>query len=186
MAATPSAMKELGTKAPEFELFDTVSDKIKSLEELKSNRATVIMFICNHCPYVIHINEGLVKTANDYIAKGVSFIAISANDVENYPEDSPEKMKLIAEEYHYPFPYLYDETQEIAKNYDAQCTPDIFVYDENMKLVYRGQFDSSRPKNNEPVTGKDLRDALDAILAGKEVGQNQIPSIGCNIKWKQN
>ena len=185
MAATPSAMKELGTIAPDFNLYDTVSGEMKSLNQLKSEKATVVMFICNHCPYVIHINKELVKTAKEYIQKGVSFIAVSSNDVENYPQDSPEKMKDTALENDYPFPYLYDETQETAKDYNAECTPDIFVYNSEMKLAYRGQFDSSRPKNNEPVTGKDLRNALDAVLGGREVDQNQIPSIGCNIKWKK-
>ncbi len=186
MAARESSMLELGTKAPDFKLFDTVSNTIKTLEDLKSEKATVVLFICNHCPYVIHINSKLVEIANNYNPKGISFIAISSNDIENYPEDSPEKMKEVAKKLGYPFPYLYDETQEIAKAYKAECTPDIFVFDGNLKLVYRGQFDSSRPKNNEPVTGVDLIYALEAVLEGREVDKNQIPSIGCGIKWKTN
>lgn len=184
MAATESRMNELGTKAPDFNLYDTVDNKMKNLKELKGKKATVVLFICNHCPYVIHINHELVNTANDFIPKGISFIAISSNDVVNYPQDSPEKMKETADENNYPFPYLYDETQEVAKAYGAECTPDIFVYDSNLKLVYRGQFDNSRPKNNEPITGKDLRNALSAIVEGRTVDQTQIPSIGCSIKWK--
>lgn len=185
MAATPSVMLPLGTEAPKFNLVDTVTDTNKSLNELASDKATVVMFICNHCPYVKHINEELVKLANEYIPKGISFIAISSNDVENYPDDSPEKMREVAEELGYPFPYLFDETQEIAKAYQAACTPDFYVFDKDLKLVYRGQFDESRPGNNVPVTGIDIRNALDNILNGKPVDENQKPSIGCNIKWKK-
>jgi thiol-disulfide isomerase/thioredoxin len=184
MASTPSNMIPLGTIAPDFELIDTVSGNKKSLKELKSDVATVIMFICNHCPYVKHINSELVNVAKQYREKGLSFIAISSNDVVNYPEDSPDKMKVTAETEAYTFPYLYDESQEVARAYDAACTPDFYVFDKELSLVYRGQFDDSRPKNDIPVTGKDLRNALDNILAGKPVDRNQIPSIGCNIKWK--
>jgi len=184
MAATPSAMMPLGTIAPSFELIDTVSGKSMSLSSLKGGKATVILFICNHCPYVIHINIELVNIAKKYQPKGISFVAISSNDVENYPQDGPELMKIHAIKSGYPFPYLYDETQEVARAYDAACTPDIFLFDTNLKCVYRGQFDNSRPKNNIPVTGKDLRNAMDAVLDGKQVPENQIPSIGCNIKWK--
>lgn len=184
MAITPSTMISLGTKAPEFTLIDTVSGKDLSLKDLRSDKATVIMFICNHCPYVKHVNEGLVQLAKDYIPKGIAFIAISSNDVMNFPEDSPGKMKIIASELQYPFPYLYDESQEVARAYDAACTPDFFVYDKDLKLVYRGQMDDSRPKNGIPVTGKDIRAALDCILSGKPVSTHQVPSIGCNIKWK--
>lgn len=184
MAQTPSIMIDLGTTAPYFNLSDTVSGKQISLNEIKSDKATVIMFICNHCPYVKHVNAELVKLANDYIQKGISFVAISSNDVVNYPEDSPEKMKEHALIAGYPFPYLYDETQEVAKAYNAACTPDFYIYDKDLKLVYRGQLDDSRPKNDLPVTGKDIRSALDNILAGKPVDENQKPSIGCNIKWK--
>ncbi len=185
MSETPSKMIPLGTKAPDFVLPDVVSGKTASLEELKSPIATVIMFICNHCPYVKHINEALVKVANEYIPKGVSFIAINSNDVEAYPEDSPENMKIVAKKLGYPFPYLFDETQEVAKAYDAACTPDIFVFDKDLKLVYRGQFDDSRPSLEVEPTGKDLRAALDALLNGEKPSENQIPSVGCNIKWKK-
>jgi len=184
MAQTPSVMIELGSEAPHFILPDTVSGKLIDLNEIKSEIATVIMFLCNHCPYVKHINSELVKLSNEYIQKGISFAAISSNDVIKYPEDSPEKMKETAAMLGYPFPYLYDETQEVAKAYNAACTPDFYIYDKNLKLVYRGQLDDSRPKNEIPVTGKDIRNALDNILAGKEVDHNQKPSIGCNIKWK--
>ncbi len=184
MARTPSSMIELGTLAPDFTLKDTISDEMKSLKELKSDRATVIMFICNHCPFVKHVQKGIVELANDYRKKGISFIAINSNDVESYPEDSPEKMKLVAEKLGYSFPYLYDETQDVARAYDAACTPDFFIFDKDLKCVYRGQMDGARPENSVPVTGIDIRNALEAILAGKPVDENQIPSIGCNIKWK--
>lgn len=184
MAATPSRMVPLGTKAPDFVLPDTISGKIFSLQELKSDKGTLIMFICNHCPFVKHVNKELVKLANDYIPKKISFIAISSNDVKNYPEDSPERMKQIAKELGYPFPYLYDESQEVARNYNAACTPDFFLYDKNLNLVYRGQLDDSRPSNGIPVTGKDIRNAFDNILAEKPILTEQKPSIGCNIKWK--
>ncbi|MFH1198117.1 MAG: thioredoxin family protein [bacterium] len=185
MAATPSSMIELGTTAPDFNLPDTVSGKNISLAELKSEKATVILFICNHCPYVVHIKDVMAKTAGDFIQQGISFAAISSNDVINYPEDSPEKMKEFALKNKFTFPYLYDESQKAAHAYHAECTPDIFVYDKDLKLVYRGQFDDSRPGNNVPVTGKDLRTALENIISGKPVDTNQKPSIGCNIKWKR-
>lgn len=184
MAATPSNMMPLGTKAPDFKLLDTISGKELSLQELKSDKATVIMFICNHCPFVKHVRMGLVQLAADYILKGISFIAISSNDVAGYPEDSLAEMKKVARQFGYPFPYLYDETQEVARAYMAACTPDFYVFDKNLQLVYRGQMDDSRPSNDIPVTGKDIREALDAILAGKPVSPDQKPSIGCNIKWK--
>lgn len=184
MARTPSNMLPLGTPAPDFTLLDTVSGKTVSLDELKSDKATVIMFICNHCPFVKHVDEAIVSLTKDYQAKGVSVIAISSNDVENYPQDSPELMKEEAEKVGYTFPYLYDETQEVAKAYDAACTPDFYVFDKDLKCAYRGQLDDSRPGNDKPVTGKDLRAALDEILEGKEVSAPQIPSLGCNIKWK--
>lgn len=184
MARTPSNMLPLGTSAPEFKLPDTISGKTLSLNELKSDKATVIMFICNHCPFVKHVDEGIVSLAKDYQAKGVSFVAISSNDVENYPQDSPELMKEEAEKVGYTFPYLYDKTQAVAKAYDAACTPDFYVFDKDLKCAYRGQLDDSRPGNGKPVTGQDLRAALDEILEGKEVSAPQIPSLGCNIKWK--
>lgn len=184
MALTPSTMIPLGSTAPDFILPDVVISAEMSLEDLKSDTATVIMFICNHCPYVKHVQSGLVELANDYITKGVRFIAINSNDAVNYPEDSPENMKAVAERFGYPFPYLFDESQEIAKAYDAACTPDFFIYDNALKLVYRGQMDDSRPGNGIPVTGNDIRTALDEILAGNELSPEQVPSIGCNIKWK--
>lgn len=184
MARTPSHMMPLGTNAPNFELLDTLSGEMRSLDELKSEKATVIMFICNHCPFVKHVDQGLVSLAHDYLNKGVKFIAISSNDVENYPQDGPELMKEEAEKVGYPFPYLYDETQEVAKAYDAACTPDFFIFDQDMKCAYRGQLDGSRPGNEVPVTGEDIRAALDDLLADRPVEGVQKPSLGCNIKWK--
>jgi len=184
MAATPSSMMPLGTRAPEFTLPDTVTGENMSLRQLQGEKATLIMFLCNHCPYVLHINDALVRVAKQYQPLGVSFVAISSNDIINYPQDGPDLMKIHAERSGYTFPYLYDESQEVAKAYDAACTPDLFLFDAGLKCVYRGQFDSSRPKNNFPDTGKDLRAALDAVLAGRNVPEMQIPSIGCNIKWK--
>lgn len=183
--AVLSKMMELGTIAPEFSLPDTISGKTLSLSDIKSDVATVVIFICNHCPYVKHINKKLVEVANKYQEKGIQFVAISSNDVTTHPQDGPEHMKKVAEENAYPFPYLYDETQEIAKAYGAECTPDIFVFDADLKCVYRGQFDETRPNKGTP-TGKDLSDALDAILAGEEVNEDQKPSMGCSIKWKEN
>lgn len=184
MARTLSLMVELGTLAPDFELPDTISGTNLNLQKIKGSVATVIMFICNHCPFVKHINDGLVSLANDYGGKGISFVAISSNDVINYPDDSPEKMKETALNAGYPFPYLYDESQEVAKKYQAVCTPDFFIYDKDLKLVYRGQLDDSRPGNEIPVTGKNIRQALDCLLNNQPVSQEQRPSIGCNIKWK--
>lgn len=184
MAATPSTMVPLGFKAPDFSLLDTVSNTYKSLNELKSDAATVIMFICNHCPFVKYVNDQLVKLALDYQPKGISFIAINSNDTNNYPEDSPEKMKEYATKLKYPFPYLFDNTQQVAKAYDAACTPDFYIFDMELNCVYRGQLDDSRPGNEKPLTGKDMRNAFNAILAGQEVSKEQLPSIGCNIKWK--
>jgi peroxiredoxin len=184
MAATETLRIPLGFKAPDFRLLDTVSDAPLSLNELKGEIATVIMFICNHCPYVKHVNQQLVSLANDYMAKGIAFIAISSNDVVNYPQDGPELMKANAKEEKYPFPYLYDETQEVAKAYHAACTPDFSIFDKDLLCVYRGQLDDSRPKNDSISDGKDIRAALDAILAGNPVSEKQIPSLGCNIKWK--
>ncbi|MBD0823900.1 thioredoxin family protein [Aestuariibaculum marinum] len=185
MANTPSNMLPLGTKAPLFKLPDTVSDSMVSLENAKGQTGTVVMFICNHCPFVIHINKAIVSIANTYAEKGIAFIAISSNDVVNYPQDGPDKMKAHAKAESYPFPYLYDETQEVAKAYDAACTPDLYVFDNDLKLTYRGQLDDSRPGNGLPVTGADLTHALDCLIEGIENTQTQKPSIGCNIKWKR-
>ena len=184
MAQTPSTMIPLGTKAADFKLPDTLSNRVISLSELKSDIATVIIFICNHCPYVKHIEASLVETAKLYQAKGISFIAISSNDASQYPDDRPEKMRKEALQHHYSFPYLYDETQAIAKAYHAACTPDLYVFDRDLLCVYRGRYDDSTPGNNKPVTGADLRHALDCILSGKPVPTEQNASVGCNIKWK--
>lgn len=184
MALTESSMLPLGTKAPNFHLQDTVSGNYYSLDDLKSDKATVIMFICNHCPYVIHVNPEVVRIANEYKNKGVSFIAVSSNDVEAYPEDAPDKMSIVAKVLKYPFPYLYDKRQEMARNYDAACTPDFYVFDGDLKLAYRGRLDASRPGTSVPLDGKDLRNALDCILNKEEI-ETQYPSAGCNIKWKQ-
>lgn len=184
MVVTPSSMLPIGTPAPAFNLPDTVSGETLSLDQLKSDKATVIMFICNHCPYVQHIHHKLVDITNAYQSKGIQFIAISANDVEKYPEDGPDKMREMAETLGFLFPYLYDESQDVAKAYHAECTPDFFIFDHDLKCVYRGCFDESSPGNDIPVTGDKLGAALDAILAGEPVANDQKPSIGCNIKWK--
>jgi peroxiredoxin len=180
MAKTPSTMIPLGTTAPEFSLPDVNSGKTVSYADLAGERGTLVMFICNHCPFVKLIKDGLVALCNEYPARGINVVAISSNDVLNYPDDSPE---LMAEE-GYPAPYLYDETQSVAKAYAAACTPDFFLFDANARLVYRGQFDDARPGSDAPVTGKDLRAAMDALLAGTAISQDQKPSLGCNIKWK--
>ncbi len=185
MARTPSNMMPLGTLAPDFTLPDTVSGNPLSLRELAGTQATLIMFICNHCPFVKHINTELVRLAHDYQPHGVAFIAISANDAANYPEDAPDKMREHAVALGYPFPYLYDESQAVAKAYDAACTPDFYLFDSQLHCAYRGQLDDSRPDSGIPVTGQDIRTALDALLAGQPVNPDQKPSLGCNIKWKE-
>lgn len=177
-------MQALGAAAPDFELTDVISGNLVSLRPGTSGVATVVMFICNHCPYVRHIIEEVVRLANDYQPADVSFVAINSNDANEYPEDAPIKMKDYAERYGYPFPYLYDEDQTVAKAYDAACTPDFFVYDSDLKLVYRGRMDGATPGNDVPVTGKELRAALDALLSGDQPPAEQHPSIGCSIKWK--
>jgi peroxiredoxin len=184
MAATPSNMLPLGTKAFDFELYDTVSNQKLSLNQAKSKIATIIMFICNHCPYVIHILPELVATAKKYKDLGFEFIAINSNDIEHYPADSPDKMKAIAERYDFSFPYLFDETQAVAKAYQAACTPDFYMFDKNLLCVYRGRFDDSTPGNTHPVTGKELLGAMESIFHGGKINQDQKASIGCNIKWK--
>ncbi|GAA4107263.1 thioredoxin family protein [Aquimarina addita] len=184
MAKTSSNMLPLGTVAPDFNLINTITNSHTSLSDVKGSIATVVMFICNHCPFVIHVNEEIVRIANDYRVQGFGFVAISSNDVENYPQDSPENMLRTAQENKYPFPYLYDKKQEVAKAYDAACTPDFYLFDTKLKLIYRGQLDDSRPGNGIPVNGRDLRQALDAVLSNKRVSELQKPSIGCNIKWK--
>lgn len=176
-------MLPLGTTAPDFKLPDT-NGKTVALADFKDKSALLVLFICNHCPYVKHIRTGLAQLARDYSPRGVAIVGINSNDVANYPEDSPAKMKEEVKSAGYTFPYLYDESQAVAQAYRAACTPDIYLFDKNRELVYRGQFDDSRPGNGVPVTGKDLRAALDAVLAGKPVSPNQKTSIGCNIKWK--
>lgn len=183
MVAVNSTMLPLGTVAPEFTLPDPVTGKSISLADFKG-KPLVVMFVCNHCPFVKHIRAGLAQFGRDYISRGAAIVAISANDVANYPQDGPEKMKEEAKAAGYTFPYLYDESQAVAKAYRAACTPDFYLFDKDHRLVYRGQFDDSRPSNSSPVTGKDLREALDAVLSGKAVSAVQKPSIGCNIKWK--
>jgi peroxiredoxin len=183
MALTPSTMLPLGSQAPDFRLPDT-DGKTVSLNDFKDAPALLVIFLCNHCPYVKHVRHGLAALAREYQAKGVAVVGISANDVSTHPDDSPENMAREKAEVGYTFPYLYDESQEVAKAYQAACTPDFFVFDRDRKLVYRGQMDGSRPGNDVPVTGKDLRAALDAVLAGQPVSQDQKPSLGCNIKWK--
>ncbi|MET1260070.1 thioredoxin family protein [Flagellimonas sp. DF-77] len=184
MARTPSNMLPLGTKAPDFSLFDTVSGQTLGLSEMKGRKGTVIMFICNHCPFVVHVNPQLAELGRQYQEKGIGFIAISSNDVENYPQDAPHLMTKTAQMEGYTFPYLYDESQETAKAYDAACTPDFYLFDAQDALVYRGQLDDSRPGNGIPLSGDDLREAMDALLDGKDQTVDQKPSIGCNIKWK--
>ncbi len=182
MAATPSTMLPLGTKAPDFQLPDP-QGKIISLSDFDGSSALLVMFICNHCPFVIHLAGEIAKLAKEYQTRDVAVIAINSNDIENYPADSPAKMAEMIEEYGYSFAYLFDETQEVAKAYHAACTPDFYVFDSNKQLAYRGQFDDSRPSNDVQVTGADLRAALDAVLSGSAVDTDQRPSIGCNIKW---
>jgi peroxiredoxin len=182
MARTPSTMLPLDTKAPDFSLVN-VDGKIVSLKDFKGAPALLVIFMCNHCPFVKHLADHLAQFAAEYTAKGAAIVGISSNDVANHPADSPEQMVREAEERGYVFPYLYDETQEVAKAYHAACTPDFFLFDRDHKLVYRGQFDSSRPDSGTPVTGADLRAAMDAVLAGEKPSEKQMPSIGCNIKW---
>lgn len=185
MSLTPSTMLPLGTTAPDFTLPDAVSSNLCSLSNLKGEKGTVIMFLSNHCPFVRHVNDEIVRVANDYRVTGFGFVAIMSNDVEAYPDDHPDLMWKTARKFHYPFPYLYDQTQEVAKNYDAACTPDFYLFDSELKLIYRGQLDNSRPGNGIPVNGRDLREALDAVLNNRNVPEPQKPSIGCNIKWKK-
>lgn len=184
MAKTQSSMLPLGTQAPEFSLTDAMSGKTVSLNKHDNHFSTVVMFICNHCPYVKHVNPELTRLATDYMPKNVRFIAINANDIEHYPDDSPENMKKTAIELGYPFPYLFDETQEVAMAYQAKCTPDFFVFDKELALVYRGQLDNSRLGNNIQLTGESIRKALDCLLDNQPVPtEDQKPSLGCNIKW---
>jgi peroxiredoxin len=183
MAAVTSIMLPLGTEAPAFQLPDTQGKTI-SISDFRDAPALLVVFMCNHCPYVKHIRESLVELVKEYQAKGVAVVAINANDVDAYPDDSPELMARDAETYGYTFPYLYDQTQQVARAYKAACTPDFFLFDRDRRLVYRGQIDSSRPGNDKPLSGEDLRAALEAVLTGGQISPQQKPSMGCNIKWK--
>ena len=184
MALTESNMLALGTEAPAFTLPDTISDTFISLQDGNQYRGTLIMFICNHCPFVVHVNEELVRMGYDLMSKDVRVIAISSNSIISHPQDGPDKMKIHAEKEGYPFPYLYDESQDIARAYDAACTPDFFLFDSDLKLFYRGRLDASRPGNDIPVDGSDLRLAVDDMLRDMDPPERQYPSAGCNIKWK--
>ena len=183
MALTPSTMLSLGTTAPPFSLPDTDGATV-SLDDFAGRKALVVIFMCNHCPYVKHLADGLAALGRDYGPRDVGIVAISSNDVDTHPDDSPAKMKEEKAARGYAFPYLFDDIQEVAAAYEAACTPDFFLFDADRRLVYRGQFDDSRPGSDEPVTGADLRAALDAVLAGQPVTDEQKPSLGCNIKWK--
>jgi peroxiredoxin len=185
MVKTASTMMPLGAVAPDFSLPNTIDGKVMSLADFKEKQALLMMFICNHCPFVVHVQEELARVGRDYQDKDIAIVAVSANDADNYPDDAPALLKERAEQLGYAFPYLYDESQSTAKAYSAACTPDFFLFDADRKLVYRGQMDGSRPGNNIPVTGVDLRRAIDALLDGQSISTDQTPSIGCNIKWKE-
>lgn len=187
MASVSSTMLDLGVQAPDFQLPNTnpaAGDDTVSLQDYAGAKALLVVFMCNHCPYVVHIRDALVELVKEYQAKGLAMVGISANDVTTHPKDGPEQMRAAAVEHGFTFPYLYDEDQAVAKAYRAACTPDFFLFDHDQKLVYRGQFDAARPGNKEPVTGADLRAALDAVLAGHAISSEQRPSMGCNIKWR--
>jgi peroxiredoxin len=184
MARTESAMIALGTTAPEFRLEDVIATQWKTLDETRAEHGLLVMFICRHCPFVKHVEKELAALGNEYPSKGIGIVAISSNDADCYSEDSPPSLRQQAEKLGFAFPYLFDESQEVARAYDAACTPDFFLFDKDLKLVYRGQLDDSRPGNGIPVTGKDLRGALDALIAGQPISAEQKPSLGCNIKWK--
>jgi len=184
MALTESVMKELGSPLPSFALPDVVSGRMVSPEDYADRKALLVMFICRHCPYVKHVEQELARIGRDYADKPVGIIAISSNDAANYPDDVPESLREQALQLGFNFPYCYDESQDAARAFDAACTPDFFLYDEQRRLVYRGQLDDSRPGNGKPVTGRDLRAAIDAVLEGRPVSKDQRPSAGCNIKWK--
>ena len=184
MAAVNSTMLALGTKAPDFKLPSATGGTI-SLKDFSTSKGLLVMFICNHCPFVKHVREGLVRLVKEYQDKGVAVVGINANDSQTYPDDSPEQMAVEAKQHGYTFPYLYDEAQQVARAYQAACTPDFFLFDADRKLVYRGQLDDSRPGSSKPVTGRDLRAAIDAVLTGKPVAGNQKASVGCSIKWKR-
>lgn len=185
MSLTPSNMLPIGTKAPYFKLINPITSEMVSLDDIKGEKGTVIMFICNHCPFVKHVNKEIVRVCNDYRVVGFGFAAISCNDIEKYPKDAPSEMVITSEKNDYSFPYLYDETQEIARSYDAACTPDFYLFDDQLKLIYRGQLDNSRPGNGIPVNGRDLREALDNVMNNHPQRVDQKPSMGCSIKWKK-
>jgi peroxiredoxin len=184
MARTESAMLALGTSAPDFSLPDVVSGKVVDLRSVAGPKGLLVMFICRHCPFVKHLENALAQLGGEYNGKGIGIAAISSNDAANYPDDAPDSLAEQAQQFGFSFPYLYDETQDVARAYDAVCTPDFFLFDADLKLAYRGQFDDSRPGNNAPITGKDLRLAMNALLSGEPVHPIQKPSLGCNIKWK--
>lgn len=184
MSPAYSTQMAPGTRAPDFELTDAVSKRRMALTQLRGERATVVMFICNHCPYVKHVQHELVRLAHDYTSRGVAFVAINANDARSYPADSPECMREVALDTGYPFPYLYDETQQVARAYGAACTPEFFVFDAQLGCVYHGRLDDATPKRDVAVTGRDLRAALDALLGGRDVSADQAPAMGCSIKWR--
>jgi len=186
MSLTPSNMLPLGTIAPDFNLNNPITSEMVSLNDIKGEKGTVVMFICNHCPYVKHVNEEIVRVSNDYRVVGFGFVAISSNDIDKYPEDAPSKMIITSENNDYSFPYLFDETQKIAKAYDAACTPDFYLFDDELKLIYRGQLDKSRPGNTIPSNGRDLREAIDNVMNNHPQRVDQKPSMGCSIKWKNN
>ncbi len=185
MALTPSKMIQLGTKAPYFNLINPIDQNYLNLNQLTGEKGTLIVFMCNHCPYVIHLIEHFCSTMNDFKSRGINTIAISSNDIDKYPEDGPEKMILLSNKYNFGFPYLFDKNQRVAKLYDAACTPDFYLFDDTNHLVYRGRYDSSRPGNEEKLTGTDLRNAIEFMLNKKPIPEKQYPSMGCNIKWKE-
>jgi peroxiredoxin len=185
MARTASTMLALGTTAPDFSLFDVVSGKTISRDGAAGPRGLLVMFLCAHCPFVQHVNQQLGRLGRDYAGRGIGMVAISSNDSDTHPDDAPPGLRRQAEEHGFQFPYLFDESQQVARAYEAACTPDFFLFDPDKKLVYRGQLDGSRPSNGVPVDGRDLRAAMDQVLAGKTVPAEQMPSIGCSIKWKQ-
>jgi peroxiredoxin len=184
MVQTASTMLPIGTKAPDFRLRDVVSGRFFTLDSWKEKKALLVMFICRHCPYVQHVKEELARLGRDYSASSAGIVAISSNAPEDYPDDAPEKLREMAQETSFKFPLLFDETQDVAKTYAAACTPDFFLFDDMRRLVYRGQLDDSRPGNGKPVDGRDIRQAIEAVLAGKPVDPAQKPSVGCNIKWR--
>lgn len=185
MARADSSMIPLGTIAPDFKLFEPASNQWRTLADCAGEQGTLVMFICNHCPYVQQYNEELAQLGRDYLSRGIGIVAINSNDIEAYPDDAPDKMVLEVEKHAYSFPYLYDETQQIARAYQAQCTPDFFLFNRSLACVYRGRLDDATPGNSKPVTGIDLRTAMESLLTGVDIASEQSPSMGCSIKWKK-